>query len=560
MLNRAVNPAASVARSGHGARLSSTESEQAVTRQRQRTPLGKLTRTFVRARDGVWVHRPLFKRLGGIAPAALLSQILYWFDEGEGSECRARLTFPGDERPWLAKSFGDWFDECGVTEKQARRIIEQFEAEGLVETRLRRFNGAPTTHLTLDFRAIEALIDGLLEDDDPKMGIVPICPQGESDLPSGQNGSALRANGIAPKGRSTTELSIRPTERAAEPSLFEGEPAAEELVAPAAPSQGAERSRGRKRDHLWDALTEAIGVDMGSLTPSARGELNGHLRTLKNLPTPATPETIRARAEDYALLHAGRLPTAKALVAEWPTLERQAAAKRKADAEMDAKRASWGRGRGQQGPAASEPAEDGTVYEAVSIVPHGANMIRLEDGHVPIYPRVDVSVACRVDDDGDLVPLSPAKDGFSNEAKALQAVWNRWCRRKGIPTWLLPGAMWWGQENLEWITERYPALSQADWVSATRIELGLCPWSAGEPDWPGVDFTPDVAALVKREREARMAPEWLDGALEWWLDLLRSIDHLPRSADGAGPTTERGWPEMAPPECWEAAGLRTWDA
>ena len=342
------------------------------------------------------------------------------------------------------------------------------------------------------------------------------------------------------------------------PSLFEPKPADSEPVAPAAPSQGDGRPRGRKRDHLWDALTEAIGVDMGSLTPSARGELNGHLRTLKNLPTPATPETVRARAEDYALLHGGRLPTAKALVAEWATLERQAAAKRQADAEMDAKRASWGQRRGGRGapPPPPQPTDDGTVMVTIEVAPPDATPVRLEDGHIPIYERVPVEVECRKDAEGDLVPVACMPPKETIESKALRAAWRRWLKAKGIPESVLGGWIYWGEANTAWVAEHYPELGEVTHVSAIGIELGLCPWTGGPPDWCGVPLTREVGKFVMARRRERVSLEWLDNARKWWHELLHSVDHLPRYATPEGPsTTERSCP-MVPWGYWQRAGLK----
>lgn len=69
--------------------------------------------------------------------ALLLSQCVYWSD---------RTTNPDG---WFAKSYVEWADELGLTEYEVRRAAKALSEIGL-ETKLKKFNGAPVVHYRIE--------------------------------------------------------------------------------------------------------------------------------------------------------------------------------------------------------------------------------------------------------------------------------------------------------------------------------------------------------------------------------------------------------------------------
>jgi DNA-binding PadR family transcriptional regulator len=70
--------------------------------------------------------------------ALFLSQIVYWSDKGKKPD------------GWFYKTLEDWKDETGLSRSQIDRITATLEKAGLIETAVRKANGAPTKHYRLN--------------------------------------------------------------------------------------------------------------------------------------------------------------------------------------------------------------------------------------------------------------------------------------------------------------------------------------------------------------------------------------------------------------------------
>lgn len=75
--------------------------------------------------------------------------------------------------------------------------------------------------------------------------------------------------------------------------------------------------RGRRKDPLFDAMTDAVGIDPAALTETGRGAVNRALRDLRDVG--ATPETVRERAGEFRRRFSFPL-TAMALAKHWASL------------------------------------------------------------------------------------------------------------------------------------------------------------------------------------------------------------------------------------------------
>lgn len=107
---------------------------------------------------------------GDIVAGLVLSQICYWSLPSEKNG-KSKLAIEKDGRLWLAKRRADWWDECRVHEKTAKRALEKMKKKGLVETALFMRGGAPVTHIWLNQERLVSLIDQLPDDRNAVFGI-----------------------------------------------------------------------------------------------------------------------------------------------------------------------------------------------------------------------------------------------------------------------------------------------------------------------------------------------------------------------------------------------------
>jgi len=138
---------------------------------------------------------------GDVIAGLMLSQIRYWFTPAKNGESKTRIFKEG--RNWIAKADKDWYDECRITEKQARRARTILEKRGLIITKVFRFNNVPTTHISLNTAnfhdALWREFKRRYKQDNPRFAL-----QGKSDLP-------YRASGFALQGKSLTETTTETT-------------------------------------------------------------------------------------------------------------------------------------------------------------------------------------------------------------------------------------------------------------------------------------------------------------------------------------------------------------
>jgi DnaD/phage-associated family protein len=98
-------------------------------------------------------HRVLVDIAGGILPALMLSQALYW----------TRRT--KNKAGWFYKSAVEWEEEIGLTPQEQRTARKKLSEHGWWEEDLRKANGAPTTHYRINvFQLMAAALNSDLLD------------------------------------------------------------------------------------------------------------------------------------------------------------------------------------------------------------------------------------------------------------------------------------------------------------------------------------------------------------------------------------------------------------
>jgi len=93
-------------------------------------------------RNTVTVRRAFVEFTGSLEAGMLLDQLLYWT--------------PRAARPdgFIAKSVDDWQTELCLTPYAIRKAVKDLKDAGLLETKLKRWAGAPTVHYRLDLAAL----------------------------------------------------------------------------------------------------------------------------------------------------------------------------------------------------------------------------------------------------------------------------------------------------------------------------------------------------------------------------------------------------------------------
>lgn len=123
---------------------------------------------------------------GDHAAAALLSQLLWWFQPAKGTR-QPRVRYEREAHLWLIRSDDDWYDDCRLTIKQVRRIRKALLERGLIVHRRFQINGAPTGAWRPDFEALEQYVaEYEAERPDGQLTTPSNAQMGESIRPVGQ--------------------------------------------------------------------------------------------------------------------------------------------------------------------------------------------------------------------------------------------------------------------------------------------------------------------------------------------------------------------------------------
>jgi hypothetical protein len=93
----------------------------------------------------VIVRRSFVHLTGSLESGMMLNQLLYW--QGRGARADGLL--------W--KSDADWMEELCLSRHGVRNARARLERLGLIQTRVMRANGSPTTHYKCDLKRLEEL-------------------------------------------------------------------------------------------------------------------------------------------------------------------------------------------------------------------------------------------------------------------------------------------------------------------------------------------------------------------------------------------------------------------
>lgn len=138
------------------------------------------------SKDVIDVKRIYIDIADDLVAGILLSQIIYWNLPNEKGQ--TKLKVEKDGKLWLAKSRQEWWEEIRISPKQFDNAIKKLESKNIVETKLFKFNGAPTKHIALNEKVIVDLINNVVR------GEMHFDQRVKSNLPKGEDGNC-------PKGK-----------------------------------------------------------------------------------------------------------------------------------------------------------------------------------------------------------------------------------------------------------------------------------------------------------------------------------------------------------------------
>ena len=108
------------------------------------TDLTKTLLAFTGQKNVITIYRAFVEFTGSLEAAIMLSQLLYWTPRSE-------------RRGWIAKSDKEFQEELSLTRYAIRTARKALQDMGIIQTKLKRFKGAPTIHYKVNLEELEKL-------------------------------------------------------------------------------------------------------------------------------------------------------------------------------------------------------------------------------------------------------------------------------------------------------------------------------------------------------------------------------------------------------------------
>lgn len=107
--------------------------------------------------DRVIAVRPSVIRLtnGNVTEAVILSQLFYWFGLNDSD----KTTVIIDEEKYLAKSYNDWSNECGVPKSTVRNALKRLRDKEFIYADILYFSAVKKMHFKINWENISKWIE-----------------------------------------------------------------------------------------------------------------------------------------------------------------------------------------------------------------------------------------------------------------------------------------------------------------------------------------------------------------------------------------------------------------
>jgi len=296
------------------------------------------------SRDTLEVKRAYIDMADDLVAGIMLSQIVYWhLPDREG---RTRLRIQREGMMWLAKGRADWWDECRISPKQADRALERLRKLGVIETKLFRFNGAPTVHLRISQERFMQAWQAAISDQSDQSDLSDQSDRSDTSDRSDftQTSKSISPNGKEPSCREgeihmpgrATSITESPSENTSQttttPSPKTSERTTDVVVALVEELVGAGVTRSRAEDLATRHSPEAIR-DQIAMLPFRNGQEPAAMLVKAIEGSWAPPHSYRKEIERRRREALGQ--------AETDRIEREKAEARAAEARRQAERDAW---------------------------------------------------------------------------------------------------------------------------------------------------------------------------------------------------------------------------
>lgn len=155
------------------------------------------------SRDTIDVKVCYLDLAGDVVTGLFLSQLIYWYLPN--SKGQSKLRIYKDKQYWIAKTHNEWYEEIRLTQKQVRRSLEILKKKRIVETKVYKYNGTPTTHIRIiKTNFLKKLKEVVGLSDSPAPDNTGNAPEGNSENTCYNldiAGSALEGKWKCPKGQ-----------------------------------------------------------------------------------------------------------------------------------------------------------------------------------------------------------------------------------------------------------------------------------------------------------------------------------------------------------------------
>ncbi|MDP4105302.1 MAG: conserved phage C-terminal domain-containing protein [Bacillota bacterium] len=94
----------------------------------------------------VTIPKMYIELTGDLTAALVLNQIVFWSDKTKRND------------GFFYKSYKEWQEETTLSERQVRYAVKKLKEKNIVETKLKKANGAPTLHYKLEYDKLLDLI------------------------------------------------------------------------------------------------------------------------------------------------------------------------------------------------------------------------------------------------------------------------------------------------------------------------------------------------------------------------------------------------------------------
>ncbi len=99
--------------------------------------------------NAIGIDRITLDITGDLASAAVLTRLRYWFGSSK-KDGQSRSKIRKEGKIWMARKDEEWWEECGITCKQIKRIKVQLKELELIDIKVFRFNGLTIAHWNLN--------------------------------------------------------------------------------------------------------------------------------------------------------------------------------------------------------------------------------------------------------------------------------------------------------------------------------------------------------------------------------------------------------------------------